>query len=73
MISVDEFAKLTTDKFLRAAIKRTKISIGGNYGDFIEQLYSDINDLIYHMQSGRELWQKDGKDPPQRRHYLRFA
>lgn len=62
MISVDEFSKLTTDKFLRAAIKRSKINVGGTYGEFIEQLYSDIDDLIYDMQGGRELRQKDGED-----------
>lgn len=62
MISVSDFSKLMPDRFLRAAINRSRLRSSGTYPEFIEQLYLDIDDQLYDMQAGRELRQKDSED-----------
>lgn len=61
-ISLEEFTRYGNRKTVQAALRRIKISDDGSYEEFVEQLYNDIDDLIYDMQAGRELRQKDGED-----------
>lgn len=61
-ISLQELERLATRKTVQAAMRRIKISEEGTYDDFIEQLYDDIDQLIYSMQAGPELRQNDSED-----------
>ena len=61
-ISLEDFGRYATRKKIQAALRRAKISDEGSYDDFVEQLYEDIDDLIYRMQAGRELRQTDSED-----------
>lgn len=61
-ISLEDFERYSSKKTVQAALRRSKISDNGSYDDFVAQLYEDIDDLIYTMQAGRELRQKDSED-----------
>ncbi|QNP49343.1 hypothetical protein [Diaphorobacter aerolatus] len=43
-------------------IRREMLADGGNYEEFIEQLYADIDESIYELQASRELRQNDTED-----------
>lgn len=61
-INLEEFNRYANRKTVQAALRRLKISDEGSYEDFVKQLYDDIDDLIFDMQSGLELRQKDSED-----------
>lgn len=61
-ISLEDFARYASRKDIQATIRRVKISEEGTYDEFIEQLYDDIDQVIYRMQAGPELRQDDSED-----------
>ena len=61
-LSLQDFQTLASKKVVQAALRRVWISEKGEYEDFVDQLYEDIDQLIYRMQSGPELRQKDSED-----------
>lgn len=61
-ISLEDFYRYAPKKVVQSTLRRAKISEEGSYEEFIEQLYSDIDESIYDMQAGRELRQNDSED-----------
>ena len=50
-------------KRVRSAVRMSMLAEGElSYKDFIEQLYSDLDDAIYRLQKNRELHQKSSED-----------
>lgn len=62
MISLEEYYRYSSRPAVQARIRREMIGDGGNYEEFIEQLYADIDESIYELQATRELRQDDGED-----------
>lgn len=62
MITIEQFERYAGKKKVEAAIRREWICEKGTYHEFVEQLYDDIDESIYALQSTRELRQKDGED-----------
>lgn len=61
-ITLEEFHRFASKKAVQTAFRRAKISEEGTYGEFVEQLYEDIDESIYAMQATRELRQNDSED-----------
>jgi len=61
-ISLQDLERYASKKAVQAALRRVKISEEGSYEEFIEQLYEDIDQLIFRMQGGPELRQADSED-----------
>lgn len=61
-ISLQDFERYSSRKAIQATFRRVKISEEGTYEEFVEQLYDDIDQLIYSMQAGPELRQDDSED-----------
>lgn len=61
-ISLHDFERYSSKRAVQASLRRAKISEEGTYEEFVDQLYDDIDQLIYRMQSGPELRQKDSED-----------
>lgn len=61
-ISLQDFERYSSRKVIQATFRRVKISEEGTYEEFVEQLYDDIDQLIYSMQAGPELRQDDSED-----------
>lgn len=57
-----DYERLMGQPVVRASIRRGQICAGGSYCEFVDQLYLDIDQLIYNMQSAPELRQKDSED-----------
>lgn len=60
--SLDDFDKYGRTKYVQSAMRRAYIEAEGPYSDFTEQLYSDIDKVIYALQAGRHSLQDDGED-----------
>lgn len=61
-ISLHDFERYSSKRAVQASLRRAKISEEGTYEEFVGQLYDDIDQLIYRMQGGPELRQKDSED-----------
>lgn len=61
-ISLEDYERYSSRKVVQATLRRVKISEEGTYQEFIEQLYDDIDQLIYTMQAGLELRRNDTED-----------
>ncbi len=61
-ISLQDFERYSSKRAVQASLLRAKISEEGTYEEFVGQLYDDIDQLIYRMQSGPELRQTDSED-----------
>jgi hypothetical protein len=61
-ISLQDFERYSSKRAVQASLRRAKISEEGSYEEFVDQLYDDIDQLIYSMQAGREVRQKDSED-----------
>ena len=61
-ISLRDFVRYSSRHDVQASLRRAKISDEGTYEEFVRQLYDDIDQLIYRMQSGPELRQNDSED-----------
>jgi hypothetical protein len=61
-ITLEQFQRFAGKKPVQAALRREWISEEGTYQDFIEQLYVDIDALIYALQASREIRQNDTED-----------
>lgn len=61
-ITLEEFQRFAGRKTVQAALRREWISEEGTYQEFVEQLYSDIDESIYALQASRELRQNDCED-----------
>ena len=61
-ISLQDFERYSSKRAVQASLRRAKISEEGTYEEFVDQLYDDIDQLIYRMQSGPELRQTDSED-----------
>ncbi|MBW8843576.1 MAG: hypothetical protein JF607_01205 [Burkholderiales bacterium] len=57
-----DYERLMGQPVVRASIRRAQICAGGSYDEFVDQLYLDIDQLIYSMQSAPELRQDDSED-----------
>lgn len=62
MISLEDYYRYSPKPAVQATIRRAMLSEGGTYAEFIEQLYADIDEVIYDLQSTRELRQEDCED-----------
>lgn len=62
VISLQDLERYATKKAVQTTLRRIKISEEGTYEEFVNQLYDDIDQLIYRMQSGPELRQTDSED-----------
>lgn len=60
--SLEDFYRYSSKQAVQGNLRRVKISEEGTYEEFADQLYADIDLLIYRMQAGRELRQKDDED-----------
>ena len=61
-LSLQDLERLLSKPAVQASLRRAKISEDGSYEEFVSQLYADIDQLIYQMQSGPELRQTDSED-----------
>lgn len=61
-ISLQDFERYSSKRAVQASLRRAKISEEGTYEEFVGQLYDDIDQLLYRMQSGPELRQTDSED-----------
>lgn len=61
-ISLKDFERYSSRKAIQATLRRVKISEEGSYEEFVDQLYDDIDQLIYRMQAGPEVRQSDSED-----------
>lgn len=61
-ISLKDFERYSSRKAIQATLRRVKISEEGTYEEFVDQLYDDIDQLIYRMQAGPEVRQSDSED-----------
>jgi hypothetical protein len=61
-ITLQDFERYSSKRAVQASLRRARISEEGSYEEFVDQLYEDIDQLIYSMQAGRELRQKDSED-----------
>lgn len=61
-ITLQDLERYSSKRTVQALLRRIKISEEGTYEEFVDQLYEDIDQLIYLMQAGRELRQKDSED-----------
>lgn len=62
LITLQDLERYATKRAVQASLRRAKISEEGSYDEFVEQLYDDIDQLIYRMQSGPEVRQADSED-----------
>lgn len=62
VITLQDLERYATKRAVQATLRRVKISEEGTYDEFVGQLYDDIDQLIYRMQSGPELRQNDSED-----------
>lgn len=61
-LTSEDLATHGRKKHVQAALRRARLSEEGTYSEFAKQLYEDIDSLIYDMQAGREIRQKDTED-----------
>ena len=61
-ITLQDFERYSSKKAVQASFRRAKISEEGSYEEFVDQLYDDIDQLIYRMQGGPEIRQADSED-----------
>jgi hypothetical protein len=61
-ITLDELQRLVGYKPLQSAFHRAYISDRGSYQEFIKQLYLDIDESVYYLQSTRHDRQNDSED-----------
>lgn len=61
-ITLQDFERYSSKRAVQASLRRAKISEEGTYEEFVDQLYDDIDQLIYRMQSGPEVRQADSED-----------
>ena len=59
VVTLQDLERYATKRAVQATLRRVKISEEGTYDEFVGQLYDDIDQLIYRMQSGPELRQND--------------
>ncbi|WP_302175065.1 hypothetical protein [uncultured Hydrogenophaga sp.] len=62
LTTLEHFERFAGKRFVQAALRREWIVEEGTYQDFISQLYSDLDEAIYALQSSLELRQKDSED-----------
>jgi hypothetical protein len=62
MISLEDYYRYSPRPTVQATIRRQMLGEGGTYQEFIDQLYSDIDESIYELQATRELRQNDSED-----------
>jgi hypothetical protein len=62
MIPLTDYYRYIPRPTVQATIRRELLGEGGTYEEFIEQLYADIDESIYALQSTREHRQEDGED-----------
>lgn len=51
LITLQDLERYATKRAVQATLRRVKISEEGSYEEFVEQLYDDIDQLIYSMQA----------------------
>jgi hypothetical protein len=61
-LTSEDLATYGKKKYVQAALRRARLSEEGTYSEFAKQLYEDIDNLIFDMQAGREIRQKDTED-----------
>ena len=62
LITLQDLERYATKRAVQTTLRRVKISEEGSYEEFVEQLYDDIDQLIYRMQGGPEVRQADSED-----------
>lgn len=59
---IEEFERYGRSKQVQAAMRRAYIEAEGAYTEFMDQLYADVDRIIYGLQSSRHGLQEDCED-----------
>lgn len=59
---IEEFEKYGRSKEVKETMRRAYIKAEGSYTDFTDQLYADVDKIIYGLQAGRHGLQEDCED-----------
>lgn len=61
-LTLKEYERLATQAHVQASIRRGQIFAKGTYKEFVEQLYLDMDEIIFDMQTSPELRHTDSED-----------